>query len=72
MDRLPTINRTEVAWGVYFVGAVLAVFSAAVAIGYALTALPLAWGAAVAFVLLGLVVALLAPEVRAFWSRLPR
>jgi uncharacterized membrane protein YkgB len=72
VERPTIMTRNDVAWAGFLIGAVVFVFAMAVLIGVTLTSLPLLWGAAVTFVLTVLVVALLAPEARAFWSRLPR
>ena len=72
MERLTSVTRTQVGWAAYALGAILLVVSVAIAIGFVLAALSLVWGAVTAFVLLGLVVALLLPEARNFWARLPR
>ena len=72
MERLTSVNRTHVGWAAYALGAILLVVSVAIAIGFVLAELSLVWGAPTAFVLLGLVVALLLPEARNFWARLPR
>ncbi len=67
-----SLRRTELAWAAYIVGGSVLLFSVAVVVGMALSALPFVWGAVVAFILLVLVTGLLAPEVRSFWARLPR
>ena len=72
MEHLQGVTRTHVGWAAYALGAILLVVSVAIAIGFALAVLSLFWGAAAAFVLLGLVVALLLPEARSLWARLPR
>jgi hypothetical protein len=72
MERLTSVTRTQVGWAAYALGAILLVVSVAIAIGFVLAALSLVWGAVTAFVLLGLVVALLLPEARNLWARLPR
>jgi hypothetical protein len=66
------IGRSELAWAAYIVAASVVLFTVAVVVGMALSALSFVWGAVVAFVLLVLVVGLLAPEVRSFWAKLPR
>ena len=66
------IGHSELAWAAYIVAASILLFTVAVVVGMALSALSFAWGAVVAFVLLVLVAGLLAPEVRSFWARLPR
>jgi uncharacterized membrane protein YkgB len=71
MERLP-VTRTQVGWAAYALGAILLVVSVAITIGFALAVLSLVRGAMVALVLVGLVVALLLPEARTFWARLPR
>jgi hypothetical protein len=72
MERLQGVTRTHLGWAAYALGALLLVVSVAIAIGFVLAVLSLVWGAITAFVLLGLVVALLLPEARIFWARLPR
>jgi hypothetical protein len=71
MDRLP-ITSKELAWGGFLAGSIALLFAVSIVIGIVLTTLPFIWGAIVALVLMFLVVALLAPEARAFWSKLPR
>jgi hypothetical protein len=71
VDR-PPITRRELGWGAFFFGAIALLFAVSIVIGVALTKLPFVWGGFVAFVLVVLVAALLAPEVRTFWSKLPR
>jgi uncharacterized membrane protein YkgB len=71
MEHLP-VTRTQVGWAAYVLGAILLVVSVAIAIGFALAVLSLVRGAVVALVLVALVVALLLPETRSFWARLPR
>jgi hypothetical protein len=66
------IGRSELAWAAYIVAASVVLFTVAVVMGMALSALSFVWGAVVAFVLLVLVAGLLAPEVRSFWAKLPR
>jgi hypothetical protein len=68
VDRPPIISRSEVSWVVFILGGIAFVVGAAVLIGAALTALPFIWGTIVAFVMVVLVAALVAP----FWPRLPR
>jgi hypothetical protein len=72
MERLPSVTRTQVGWAAYTLGAILLVVSVAIAIGFVLAVLSLVWGAISAFALLALVVALLLPEARSLWARLPR
>jgi hypothetical protein len=72
VERLGNVTRAQVGWAAYALGAILLVVSVAIAIGFALAVLSLVWGAVTAFVLLGLVVALLLPEARSLWARLPR
>ena len=72
MERLPTVTRSQVAWGPYTLGAQLLLVAVAVVIGFALAVLSLVWGAVVALILVALLVALLLPEARTFWARLPR
>ena len=71
MERLP-IARRDLAWGAFLVGSIALVFAVSIVIGIALTTLPIVWAGFVSFVLVLLVAALLAPEVRAFWGKLPR
>jgi hypothetical protein len=66
------IGRSELAWAAYIVAASVVLFTVAVVMGMALSALSFVWGAVVAFVLLVLVAGLLAPEVRSFGAKLPR
>jgi hypothetical protein len=66
------IGRSALAWAAYIVAASIVLFTVAVVVGMALSALSFVWGAVVAFVLLVLVAGLLAPEVRSFWAKLPR
>jgi hypothetical protein len=72
MERLQGVTRAQLGWAAYALGAILLVVSVAIAIGFALAVLSLVWGAVTSFVLLVLVVALLLPEARSFWARLPR
>jgi hypothetical protein len=72
MEHLQGVTRAHLGWAAYALGAILLVVSVAIAIGFVLAALSLVWGAATAFVLLALVVALLLPEARTVWARLPR
>jgi hypothetical protein len=72
VEQLRSVSRTDLAWAGYIVGGTLLLFSVAVVVGMALSALSFVWGAVVAFVLLALVAAVLAPEVRSLWQRLPR
>jgi hypothetical protein len=69
---LPSITTTDVAWAVFIVAAMLLVFAVALIIGMLLSALSILWGLAVAFALALLVAGLLLPELRDFWTRLPR
>jgi hypothetical protein len=72
MERLPSVTRSQLAWGAYALGALLLIVAVAVMIGFALAVLSLVWGAVVALILVALLVALLLPEARTFWARLPR
>jgi hypothetical protein len=72
VEQLRSVSRTDLAWAGYIVGGTLLLFSVAVVVGMALSALSFVWGAVVAFVLLALVAAVLAPEARSLWQRLPR
>jgi branched-subunit amino acid transport protein len=72
VERPPIITRSEVSWVVLLVGGIAFLVGVAVLIGSALTALPFIWGMAVAFAVVVLVGALVAPELRRFWARLPR
>jgi hypothetical protein len=72
VKQLRSVSRTDLAWAGYIVGGTLLLFSVAVVVGMALSALSFVWGAVVAFVLLALVAAVLAPEARSLWQRLPR
>jgi hypothetical protein len=72
MERLSSVTRTQLGWAAYIIGGILLVFSVAVMIGFALATLSLIWGTVTAFVLVTLVVALVLPEARSFWARLPR
>jgi hypothetical protein len=72
VEELRNLRRTELAWAGYIVGGSLLLFSVAVVVGMALSALSFVWGGVVAFVLLGLVTAVLGPELRTLWQRLPR
>jgi hypothetical protein len=72
MERLSSVTRSQLAWGAYTLGALLLIVAVAVVIGFVLAVLPLVWGAVVALLLVALLVALLLPEARTFWSRLPR
>ena len=57
---------------VFIVGGIAFLVGAAILIGSALTALPFIWGTVVAFAVVVLVAALVAVELRRFWTRLPR
>jgi hypothetical protein len=70
--QLPPIKRNDLGWAGFFIGGIALLFAVSIVIGIALTTLPFVWGGFVAFVLVVLVAALLAPEVRTFWSKLPR
>jgi hypothetical protein len=70
--QLPPIKRNDLAWAGFFTGGIALLFAVSIIIGMALTTLSFVWGGFVAFVLVVLVAALLAPEVRTFWSKLPR
>jgi hypothetical protein len=72
VKQLRSLSRTDLAWAGYIVGGTILLFSVAVVVGMVLSALSFVWGAVVAFVLLALVTAVLAPEVRSLWERLPR
>jgi hypothetical protein len=72
VENLRSLSRTDLAWAGYIVGGTILLFSVAVVVGMVLSALSFVWGAIVAFVLLALVAAVLAPEVRSLWERLPR
>ena len=71
MERLP-ITRNDLAWLAYCVAGIVLLFAVSITIGMVLTTLSLVWAGFVTFVLVVLVTALLAPEARAFWSKLPR
>jgi hypothetical protein len=72
MERSSSVTRTQLAWGAYALGALGLIVAVAVVIGFALAVLSLVWGAVVSLILVGLLVALLLPEARTFWARLPR
>jgi hypothetical protein len=72
VDRPPIITRSEVSWVVFILGGIAFLVGVAVLIGSALTALSFIWGTIVAFVVVVLVAALVAVELRPFWARLPR
>jgi branched-subunit amino acid transport protein len=72
VDRPPIITRSDVSWVVFIVGGIAFLVGVAVLIGSALTALPFIWGTIVAFVVVVIVAALIAVELRRFWERLPR
>jgi hypothetical protein len=72
MERLAGVTRTQLGWAAYALGAIALVVSVAIAIGFVLATFSLFWGAVTAFVLLVLVVAVLLPEARSLWARLPR
>jgi hypothetical protein len=72
VEQLRSLSRTDLAWAGYIVGGSVLLFSVAVVVGMVLSALSFVWGAVVAFVLLALVAAVLAPEARSLWQRLPR
>lgn len=72
MERLSSVTRSQLAWGAYTLGALLLIVAVAVVIGFALAVLSLVSGAVVALILVALLVALLLPEARTFWARLPR
>ena len=71
MER-PRITQKDVGWAAFLVGGIALVFAVSIVIGIALTTLPFVWGGFVTFVLVVLVAALLLPEARTFWSKLPR
>jgi hypothetical protein len=56
----------------FIVGGIAFLFGVALLIGMALEALPFILGAAVAFIVVALVVALIAFELPRFWARLPQ
>ena len=69
----PPINvRSDVAWSVRIVGAIVVVFGLALLIGAALAALPFVAGAVVAFVVVALLIALMVLELPRLRARLPR
>jgi hypothetical protein len=72
VEQLRSLSRTDLAWAGYIVGGTVLLFSVAVVACMVLSALSFVWGEVVAFVLLALVAAVLAPEVRSLWQRLPR
>jgi hypothetical protein len=72
MEDPRIITPTNLAWSAFLVAGIILLFAASVLIGLALTALPPLWGGIIAFLLVVLVAALLAPELRTFWARLPR
>ena len=72
MQRRRLTARKDVVWIAYLVGAVVFVFAAALVIGFALATVALPWALGVAFVLAILVTALLLPELKGVWERLPR
>jgi hypothetical protein len=72
VDRPPIITRSEVSWVVFILGEIAFLVGVAVLIGSALTALSFIWGTVVAFLVVVLVAALVAVELRRFWARLPR
>ena len=56
----------------FIVGGIAFLFGIALLIGMALEALPFILGAAIAFIVVALVVALIAFELPRFWARLPQ
>lgn len=56
----------------FIVGGIAFLFGVALLIGMALEALPFILGAAVAFIVVALIVALIAFELPRFWARLPQ
>jgi hypothetical protein len=72
VDRPPIITRSEVSCVVFILGGIAFLVGVAVLIGSALTALSFIWGTVVAFVVVVLVAALVAVELRRLWARLPR
>jgi hypothetical protein len=72
MKRRSTFTRTDVAWALFIVAGIVALFAVAVVVGMTLSALSFPWGPVVALVLVVLVAGLVVPELRSFWARLPR
>jgi hypothetical protein len=59
-------------WVAFIVGGIAFLFGVALLIGMALEALPFILGAAVAFIVVALIAALIAFELPRFWARLPQ
>jgi hypothetical protein len=72
MERRSTLTRTDLAWALFIVAGIVALFAVAVVVGMTLSALSFPWGPVVALVLVVLVAGLVVPELRSFWARLPR
>jgi hypothetical protein len=72
MERPSTLTRTDLAWALFIVAGIVALFAVAVVVGMTLSALSFPWGPVVALVLVVLVAGLVVPELRSFWARLPR
>jgi hypothetical protein len=72
MKRRSTLTRTDLAWALFIVAGIVALFAVAVVVGMTLSALSFPWGPVVALVLVVLVAGLVVPELRSFWARLPR
>jgi hypothetical protein len=68
----PVIARRDLSWVAFIVGGIAFLFGVALLIGMALEALPFILGAAVAFIVVALIVALIAFELPRFWARLPQ
>jgi hypothetical protein len=72
VQPFPGIARRDVLWVAFIVGGIAFLFGVALLIGMALEALPFILGAAVAFIVVALIAALIAFELPRFWARLPQ
>jgi hypothetical protein len=70
--RFRIIRPTDLAWAAFIVAGVVLIFAMSLLIGVVIATLPFVSGLFVAFVLVVLVAALLMPELRNLWGKLPR
>jgi hypothetical protein len=68
---VPLITRRELRWVAFILGGIAFLFGVALLIGMALAELSFIFGAAVAFIVVALIVALIAFELPRFCVRLP-
>jgi hypothetical protein len=71
VQRFAVIARSDLRWVAFIFGGIAFLFGVALLIGMALAELPLIFGAAVAFIVVALIVALIAFALPRFCVRLP-